>query len=492
MPPEAERERSPNSHRIVKKLQLTPPLEVMALMDESTTRVVELVGKIDVIEYDSGKAGDLLFLTSGMHGEETKERISLEDLDKELNNPKTDIISGKVIIIPILNKPGYEGKTRHVFKDESDDNLNDVFDQYQTGAWEEFLSLKTKTAKYGWLIMKYLIDEKNKHVEKFGPEHQARLIDIHREDSACIPYNRIDRMYEDQEELTKLFNAFKDIPLPLILEDMDWAKGYQQTLTAVASSNGIAACTIEEGRTANPEERDQVYLANELIIWLENQKVIEISDALMQTRIHGKSDSLSRAPAMKKSRQFWKDIVTEGRIYCPSYRTGEFINNHNEEELDAKGFVAFALNRNAWDGTFTVIYESGLRGTRNPEQIATIAGIIIGNQTDGAADDADITIYPPKNLPSDWFILSVPEGLGREKTIVRCAFTHDEKDKQLTLKIIDEQDPVSNYLSPDEIKELLTDETIKVDLSALEMVYALPDPIWTAQIVEGAFQLIKK
>lgn len=322
---------------------------------------IEWASQIDIIEYDSGRPGDLLFVTSGMHGEETLGELAAENLDDEMKGFANGIDKGKVLLLPRINTYGCKNKTRYVFPDEADTDLNKVFDQYETGGWEEFLGLKSKTAKYGWLLMKYLTGEHSDHKNKFGEEHQARLIDLHRDDATAIPYNRIDRMHEDPETLARLFNAFRTIHVPLILEDRNWEAKYAHSLSAAATANGISACTIEEGKTSDPDQFAQPYISHEIMQYLVDKGIVivDLSAWSDQTDL---ISSLYEISAIARSRQLAEYIAKEGRIFSFDYREGSYSAWQTGQEQSAKGILAHAASSAQWDGFITVAFNVGLRG----------------------------------------------------------------------------------------------------------------------------------
>lgn len=476
-----------NSFRTEKKIMVVPPQDIIGRLSDTDIEAIKWVSQIDVIDYDSGKPGDLLFVTSGMHGEETLGELAAENLDDEMKEYAKDIKKGKVLLLPRINTLGYINKTRNVFPDEVDTNLNNVCDQYKTGEWEEFLGLESKTAKYGWLLMRYIVSESNNHKDKFGNEYQVRLIDLHRDDRTAIPYNRIDRMYENPETLSRLFNAFRTIPVPLVLEDKNWEVGYEQALSSSATVQGILACTIEEGKTSDPDQFAQPYISHEITQFLVDQGIIIVDPAEWNWNTE-KMKSLHRITAIRRSRALAEDIVAKGRIFCLDYREGSYINQKSWDTQSSKDVLTYISEQVNWDGFLTVAYNTALRGLSarkiggDGSPSKGLGNIVFrkekGNFLGLLDPPLDMVVQSPQDLPDEWFIVSVPESFMKDSNIMHCGFIYDEGKRTIMMKSFRNDDKDPQRLNSDQIRKMLKDESVKVDFSPIEITYAVPDFRW--------------
>lgn len=206
----------------------------------------------------------MIFITGGAHGEETKQFTAIEMIEKDL--PKIE--KGTVVFIPEMNPSGCQNKTRWVFDDERETNLNNEYHHFEQGQWEEINEItdNKKTGQLAWLMMYYLKQKTTEHVTTV-PRAKSMLIDIHREES--IPFIRVDRRFtnredemEDSQKIAELLNLYRHLGLPIVLEKGEnWQEEqFYQSLTATCIRNNILGVTIEEGNTFNPEKENSVFL----------------------------------------------------------------------------------------------------------------------------------------------------------------------------------------------------------------------------------------
>ncbi len=484
-------ERFPRKFGVEKKMVVLPPTDIISQLDDKDWEVIGWVNQIEVKEYEGGP-GDLAIVTSGMHGEETLEKLAANELEDTLQKYTTDFKSGSLVIIPHLNLPGFINKTRYVFADESNTNLNNVFNSYKTGEWEEFRSLNSKTAKYGWLVMKYLTSKHEEHKKKFGSNTKARLFDLHRDDRYTIPYLRIDRMYEDRDLLELMFNAFRTVEIPPILEYSDWAEegyGYHQSLSAVATKLGIVACTIEEGRTAVPDYSAPPYLAYVLTKYMIGEGMIDLSEEWnVDTLVFEKYTQIHHQ--LQQAQTFWKHIIDTGEIY----RLDDLVplfNTPEDTPLSIRELLAMALNKKHWDGVISVSFRGGLVGRGDWKENKPIGKIVFGKVgTDVLGrftSPIDANILLPE-LPKNWQNISVPESTRKNDLCVYLGFVYEE-DK-IKARIFDGF-PKPPYLNSSQIRELL-DRRLEVDFSPLYITFALPDAKWKGEVENGEIRFSSK
>lgn len=74
------------------------------------------------VVFDSGKAGPSLLVTSAVHGDEQEPPKAVEKIISKFENGHLDLLRGKVIFIPYVNKPAFDKNKRCV-----DEDLNRIF-----------------------------------------------------------------------------------------------------------------------------------------------------------------------------------------------------------------------------------------------------------------------------------------------------------------------------------------------------------------------------
>ncbi|MBI3384601.1 hypothetical protein HY030_00190, partial [Candidatus Gottesmanbacteria bacterium] len=426
-------EKDTSSLRQEKRLVVKPPPEIIAKLSQADLEVIGAVGQIDIVEYDAQKPGKLTFVMGYQHGEETLgDRLATRKLDEDLRENATDI-KGKVIIIPVINIPGYEKKTRYIFSDEPDSNINLVSDCYNSGDWNEFLSLKTKTEKYAWLFIRYLLSEKKSHEKKY-PDYKTSAIDIHRDNMISIPHGRLDRMDENQNLITNLIKVFNRIRVPSLLEDIGDTEHYNHSLSYILTKNGLPTLTIEEGRAAAPDifTSEASYMAEVITEFLVNENIVEIDQSRQLTTVDDYSFF-----ATERSRRLWNEITSEGIIYCISYLQPTYLDTTTQKNLTPEDLINAAFHTKSWNGLFSLFFNTGLRGTSSSDKSPLLAELnfVLDNNA-GYSKLQPISLILPTDLPRHWWIVSVPEGYSAEHNGFTCGFIFDEKERKVKLKIL--------------------------------------------------------
>lgn len=504
----------PRKYGTYKRMQVDIPDELVRYLNSETIKVIEEVNKIQIIEYDSGKPGDLVVVTSGMHGEETKILPSIDDLDTNMQRAiawssypgmSGEFQSGKIILIPELNRLGTKNLTRYVFEDERETNLNNEFHRYQTGDWNEFLALPSKTARYAWLIMKYLENKSSQH--NFGENGKRYLFDWHRDDAVAISYVRIDRMDEDSKKLEDLWNNTSQIGIARFLEYPDWRKmELYQTLTAAAASFGWLAVTIEEGRTETPKLFQSGYVSSELLHFFINQGMIKPNYHVWVDMKRKNQFRNNRVKANRDTRSFSKKQNTTSEILCLDEIMPK-IKDKESKNISIDQLIRKALNKNEWDGIIAIDYRGDLFGKSVTSEEETDVGyLIFGSTIAGthitkvASNNREALLYLPKRS-HDFFVVNYPEPPDKNDHICYYGLYYNEIEKQMELRLIngDKWTPSKtkwshdrrNRLLPQEIKRLL-DNRVNIDTNSLKLDCGIPDPIWQGQPKDHRVGLSRK
>lgn len=481
--PTAEVDDTPQVSRTEKKLKILLPPGFEDSRPDETDRVIKAMEQIRIVEYDSNQPGGLVFVGAGMHGEEThEESLSIvERLDMMLNK-QTELVSGVVILIPNLNAPGCIYKTRHVFADESNTNLNDIFNCCQTGDWNEFFALGTKTEKYAWLFMKYLTTKRGEH----GLGQPVTYFDLHAEETA-IPHIRIDRMFEQQEPIERLLGVTWQIGIPAILEYVDWEKiGYHTSLSAVATQNGMNAVTIEEGRTIDPDLYTRLYIAYQLFEYLRQQGMITLTEE-RQESFNEEFSPRYAPPSFRNALELWKSQRDRAEILCLDDILSAIIHEDGRT-LSPRQLLRTTLDKEGWDGVLSLSYRVGLRGIRGGADIS-LAAMAFGRRPSDRLGrlrpSTDAHLWLTKFPETSW-IVSIPESPDPQNRIIYYAFfeTTDEKtgEPKIQLNMLQKPDE-STFLVPKQLEALLeANPKIGVDVNILEMTCAVPDPKWKGEL----------
>ncbi len=468
-------------------MNLELPIEVVEQMTESDQEVLNAFKQIQVREYDSNMPGDQVILTSGMHQEETKGRLCIEDIEKELCGK--ELLVGRLVIIPNLNAPGFINKTRYVFSEEKNENMNTCSEGYIRGDWQEFFSLEKKTAKYSWLVTKYLDDIAQKHKAKYNEKYITYGLDIHRDDAIAIPYLRIDRMWEDPEILEKLLNQFRGLRLPTVLENSEeWAdpsekSAYFQAFSTALTKVGILAGVIEEGRTRGRDYLGELFLSSTILEYLSNKGFFNFNN-------DDGPDQFRHSITYRRTLEWAEKQFHTGEIYHlnyiePQYESQFFKNSNLKRVLES------ALSLHDWDGILRIQYERGLRGaTKIPARV----GYINYNKVESFITKPDVLIKVP-DINDNLCVISTPESFDSRSDIIHAIFRFDQNILKLVLVGEGLKDEYGNSgnLSPLEIREILAkNPEISIDASALALGIALPDPIWSGEIANERVVLNQK
>lgn len=490
--PVAEVAGTPQVGRTEKRLKIFLPPGLEDPRPDETRQVVEAIEQIKIIEYDSGQPGELVFAGAGMHGEETREEYFsvVRRLDGMLSE-QAKLISGAVVLIPNLNALGCarETKTRYVFEDEEHTNLNDEFHHYQTGEWDEFYTLSGKTRKYAWLFMKYLTSKRDEHRGRYGSEQQVTYFDLHAEETA-IPHIRVDRMFEQQKVIERLLRTVWPIKIPAILEyPAAWQEDLYTTITAVASGQGIAAVTIEEGMTNEPDLYTRLYIAHQLIEYLQQQSIATLT-AEEQKKFNEEFSPRYAPPSLRNALKLWNYQYDHAEILCLNDIPPTIIHEDGRS-LSPRQLLKAVLSKGNWDGVLSLSHRVGLRGTRGGADVL-LAKMAFGHRPadslGGLWPPVDAHLWLPKFPETSW-IVSVPESPDPGNRIIYYAFfeTADEKtgERKIWLDMLQKSNQGA-FLTPDQLRTGLEAEPeIEIDVSILEMTCAVPDPKWNGELKAG-------
>lgn len=487
-----------------KRIHVDIPPIILETFDDAAKEVIKLINSLEVIEYRSGKPGDMLIVTKGMHGEEADpiyydedENLpyTADDLDDELRQHMLSHDKGTMLLIPSLNQEGAKNKTRWVFDDEKLLNLNDCFKYYKTGSWKEFFELPSKTAQYAWLTMKYLQTKADRHKEEFGNKYKIYHFDRHREEDTLVV--RGDRMWERKRRLTRLLNSSGTIEIPFILEDENWDKVYFDTLTAKACERGFISYTIEEGKTVSPDPLYAKYSVYQIMKFLADKGMIAVGDEWRQNYEEMIEIIDKTKPALAKMRSFWNKQQRTGSIYR-WYQGDIELTDDKKNNLKRKDFIRHLLKDPSWDGIITAKFSPDLLGTRLGK-----AGKMIVADLETHHWEHHMSIKRKMvltNPHADLWIINVPEPV--EKGALLCDFAFflgDDWGKpiQITLRKIGEnvggiEFKREDALKVEEINGLLL-QGISLHTSRLGIDCAIPDGIWRGiKTPKGKVKLVRR
>jgi len=498
-----ENKKSNQKRAIYKNIQLNVPSELRNFVDQDTKRVIELANEIQVIEYDSHKPGDIIFLTSGMHGEEAKGTMTIDDINKKLEKYVTSLDSGKIVIIPRLNIPGCKNFTRYVFEDEKDTNLNNEFHHFVTGQWNEFFALKRKTSKLAWIIMKYMKTKADDHEQKFGPAYNVYHIDLHREEG--MPFIRIDRMDENKDIIESIVNSYWRVGLPIALETVGWRDiaELHQSISAVGAALGWQSNTLEEGNTIRPDKTHGTYIAYQLLLFLQDKGFISISPESEKELKYVKKALLGgKENPLKRARIFWEYQQETGKIYrieviepMPRYYFPKRFPN--------KSYLENAQSFPNWDGIITFSFDGRIRG----QKIEKNQTFVYGEFAFGEFNAHDYHPILPlsygqlilsSNISEIW-VADMTEPRNPDKnTLCRYGYFYDDGNKKsITLWQIDSisqgrQFRREDIIPPDELLQRQKEE-IPINERILDETFsAIPDSKWEGRLADGKVVLFPK
>ena len=443
--------------------------------------VLEVSKSVSIREHISGKPGDIMFLTGGQHGEETRGNFTttVNAVESQLGQ----VHEGTIIVIPELNPPGCKKKTRYVFGDEQNDNLNNNFHHYHTGDWEELKKInKNKTAQLSWLIMYYINQRYVAHTQEYH-KSKAMLIDIHREES--VPFMRIDRRItadpheqENQLYIEELLNLYRPFGIPIVLESPHWRKEkFYKSLTATCLRHNILGVTVEEGNTYRPEQENARFVQDRLLRLLVHYNFITQPPLTNIALIH----------PLDEAEEFYQRQIADGEVYSLTggltHRVEFHLSTGNLRELMRR-----TLEKKDWDGFFTQFAYAARgvqlpKGTRN--YLSSLAlGYIIDTPEKTAKKqvfDSGINLFLEGT--EDVTVIDVVEPKESEAQYVsRFGFFMDEKDR-VVLRTLGETLGDTTFtreeaLTPKELRQLHRRKGYKFDMSILDIYCAHPDPIW--------------
>lgn len=477
-----------------RRISVNIPNEFTHLMDESSRKAIDVVENIPIIEYDSYEKGPLLFLTTRMHGEEAKGRVSLDYLEDFLEKRDAIVTKGKILEFKILNPPGCndpDNLHRYVFDDESDTNLNNEFDKYKEGTWQEFFSLKRKTQKVAWLIMKHMKNESVQYREIFGEAEEILHIDSHREEG--IPVGRIDRLYEQKDFLETTWNTYLKLGLPICLENeilwYDIEDGFTDSFTA-NTGKFAQSQTLEEGNTKEFDQDNAEFIAYMMVHLLLQKGMIELSDSFSQEILrriqylinNGRKDELQKTAILAQHQRESGNIYQLAEIH-PS------INLINGSMVSPIKLLEQALRKPKWDGIIKVKYDINMIGRRVDASTNTkFAEIQFGQvqplDTNAPRFKADAVLNVPTEYEDIW-IISRPESPIPEMKHIEYALYFNKKRKTVELNIVGDEYEGKPYkpherLNRNQILQYLSAGN-KLDMDALDLQCAIPDKRWSGE-----------
>jgi uncharacterized protein len=182
--------------------------------------------RLPVLIADSGVSGPVFGITAAIHGDEVTGTAVIQSLFKLL--VRFPLVKGKIFAFPILNPPGFETISRHLFYDGAD--LNRFFHGTPDGSAAE---------RFASIILRSILD--------FKPD---LVVDLHTDSANSIAYTLVDK----PSTLTDLTAFQKSLTLAKRLKfawavDTDDSVGYpaQNCLTGQLIFRGIPAVTIELG-----------------------------------------------------------------------------------------------------------------------------------------------------------------------------------------------------------------------------------------------------
>ena len=305
--------------------------------------------------------------------------------------------------------------------------------------------------------------------------------DLHAEETS-IPEIFVDRMDEDPAVLQRLIASVRPIGLPFVLDYPFWREmGRNQSLSAATAARDYASVTIEEGKTKDPDIFARKYIAWKLLEHLERLGFVSIHKTFRQMNMD-MFNLRYLSPGLKKSDELWS-VQFEGKtIYCLEDILPE-LTDIDGSSISGEQLLTQALEKQGWDGILSLVYKSGLRGSKGRD-FEEIGKILFGSwlwRDYLKHIPAHNAIVRVDNFPKDSWILSVAEPPDPNNRIVHYAFFADEtgKKQELELDIIDTEEKRRTFLTPDKLREFLNGNSeMGIDLSILEVTCAIPDPIW--------------
>lgn len=481
---------NPKEWGTFRKLKVTIPQEFLYLVDNETQKVIETAQKINLTVFDSGKPGDLVVVTSRMHGEEAKYNVTAADtIVTNLRRDLDSLVKGTIMVVDNLNPNGTQDENnlmRAAFPDESLTNLNNEFHRYQTGNWSEFFALPSKTAKLAWLIMKYLHTKIDEHKRLYGHESRTYFIDDHREEGTMM---RVDRWDEDRERIERVYNAFFKVGLPILLESPRWR---EDELDQSLSANLKDAVTSESGFTRKVDIQGQ-YTALQVIKFFEELGLVKMKDEwhrdvdIYYSKILPEGERL--ITPLQKAVAFWKHQIETGEVYSMDEVIPQIRLNHDEKQMTIAALIPIALGKEYWDGIFTIDYNFEFLGEAiNEGQALKIGDIAIGKFESTAIlpqlpnESVIGKLFLAANKGKTW-VVSRPEPKVTGNNFCLFGFFPDGKGgRKIVLEQIGDDYEGSvyseeNILTPQEIRKRIH-QGYEVDLDTLGMQCAVPDPIW--------------
>lgn len=489
-------------------LTLDLPEKLEGLTQADLLDIKNTLSEVRFIEYDSGRPGPLIIITTGMHGEETlgDAKNTIEDLDDRLRPQVLNLTSGSLILVPNLNSRGCQSKTRYVFSDERETNLNNIFQHFQAGSGNEFEALPTrsptpKTALYGWLLMKYIDGKAKNHQEKYGSHRPVFLFDLHREERA-IPQLAIDRFDEDPVLQAGLINGIRSLEIPAFLSysPTTWKMlGYDQILSAAAVRCGMLGYTIEEGRTYHADNENYLYVSLALLRFLRKLKVVSGPQDIWDQLNSLWKQLLVKSP-LQKTQVLWQKQHDKGELDM-IYDQAVKFESRSGATLSRSEFLNRLVSSPGWDGIISVEFLDRLRGTAGENTSIHIADVSVGrkktNRHGKIEGDIDMFLTIPR-LAEHHYLISLHESsqdLGHDGVVYFALIPiKSRRNKIVGVRLIrvDSTTDESIILGPRELNRLIKKTSLEIDLDELDIVCAGPDKLWDSRLQKGKLVLFPR
>ncbi len=315
----------------------------------------EVFKKFTEIEFHRIRGSDprqFAILTAAVHGEEDRGNILREFETHIRRNQITN--SGDILLMRINSK-----KERHLFPDESPYahpphpdiwNLNDAFlekDQpiYTSGDWSEFFALPYKTQQFGWLLLRFFEQEKQRH-----PNRSSLHVDIHQMDGHTIPHVLVDN-YGPKVLNGSLTDAF-DLGYPVVTDEEPENIG---TFTGATSNHGYHSMVIEWANSMRTHSGNKEFLFNALCHLLWKQGVIDNLAHSFRTR-----DIFKHNRTLQLAQELYEQQLQEGSLpFASGDGNVEFRRGNNPTPVEPLNlFVDFIHDyQGVWNGGLSFLHK---------------------------------------------------------------------------------------------------------------------------------------